>query len=62
VFVKNELVSDAELSKCYEKVMESKARAERKTSIAKRLKEGAAQAEKDNVARPAPVKNTEKDR
>ena len=62
VFVKNELVSDAELSKRYEKVMESKARPARKIPISKRLKEGAEQAAKDNAARSAPVKNTEKDR
>jgi hypothetical protein len=62
VFVKNELISDAELSKCYEKVMESKARSARKIPIAERLKDGAEQAAKDNAARPAPAKNTEKDR
>ncbi len=62
VFVKNELISDTELSKRYEKVMEIKARSVRKIPIAERLKEGAEQAEKDNAARPAPTKNTEKDR
>lgn len=65
-FVKNELVSDAEISQRYEKVMESKTRAEQKRAekkpIAERLKEGAEQAAKDNAARPASVKNTEKDR
>ena len=62
VFVKNELVSDAELSKRYEKVMESKTRSARKIPIAERLKKGTEQAAKDNAARPALVKNTEKDR
>lgn len=66
VFVKNELDSDAELSKRYTKVMESKAHAAQKRAekkpIAEQLKEGSAQAAKDNAARPAPVKNTEKDR
>lgn len=62
VFVKNELISDAELSMRYEKVMESKARSARKIPIAERLKEGAEQAAKDNAVRPAPVKSTEKDR
>ena len=66
VFVKNELISDAELSGRYEKVMESKARAAQKNAekkpIAEQLKEGAAQVAKDNAARPAPVKNREKDR
>lgn len=62
VFVKNELVSDAELSQRYGKVMESKARSARKIPIAERLKEGAEQAAKDNAVRPAPVKSTEKDR
>ena len=62
VFVKNELISDAELSKHYEKVMESKARSARKIPIAERLKEGAEQAAKDNIVRPAPTKSTEKDR
>lgn len=62
VFVKSEFVSDAELTKRYEKVMESKARSARKISIAERLKEGADQVAKDNAARPAPAKNTEKDR
>lgn len=66
VFVKKEVISDTELSGRYEKVMESKARAEQKRAerkpIAERLKEGAEQAAKDNAARPAPVKNTEKDR
>ena len=62
VFVKNELASDAELSGRYEKVMESNARSARKIPIAERLKEGADQAAKDNAARPAPTKNTEKDR
>lgn len=62
VFVKNELVSDVELSQRYEKVMESKARSARKIPIAERLKEGAEQAAKDNAVLPAPAKNTEKDR
>jgi hypothetical protein len=52
--------------KAYEKVMESKARAAQKNDekrpISEQLKEGAAQAAKDNAARPAPVKATEKDR
>lgn len=65
-FVKNELVSDAELSKCYEKVIESKARTAQKRAekkpIAERLKEGAEQAAKDNTARTAPTKNIKKDR
>lgn len=62
VFVKNELVSDAELSKRYKKVMGSKARSAQKIPIAERLKEGAGQAAKDNAARPTPTKNAEKDR
>ena len=62
VFVKNELVSDVELSGRYEKVIESKARSARKIPIAERLKEGADQAAKDNAAWSAPVKSTEKDR
>ena len=62
MFVKNEFISDTELSKNYEKVMESKARSARKIPIAERLKEGAEQAAKNNAARPAPTKNTEKDR
>jgi transcriptional regulator with XRE-family HTH domain len=62
VFVKNELIPDAELSERYEKVMESKARSARKIPIAEWLKEGAERADKDNAAHPAPVKNTEKDR
>ena len=62
VFVKSELISDAELSQRYEMVMESKARSMRKIPIAERLKEGAEQAAKDNASRPAPTKNTEKDR
>jgi hypothetical protein len=62
VFVKNELISDMELSKRYEKVMESKARSAWRIPIAERLKEGAEQAVKDNTARPTPAKNTEKDR
>ena len=62
VFVKNELVSDAELSKRYEKIMENKARSARKIPIAERLKEGAEQAAKDNAVWPVPTKNTEKDR
>lgn len=62
VFVKNELVSDAKLSQCYEKVIESKTRSARKIPISERLKEGAEQAAKDNAVRPAPAKNTEKDR
>lgn len=61
-FVKNELISDAELSQRYEKVIESKTRAARKIPIAERLKEGADQAAKDNASRPAPAKNIEKDR
>lgn len=60
-FVKKEFVTDAELSERYEKIMESKARAEKKP-IAEQLKEGAEQAARDNAARPAPSKNTEKDR
>jgi len=60
-FVKKEFVTDAELSGRYGKIMESKARNE-KRPISERLKEGAAQAERDNAARPAPTKNTEKDR
>lgn len=65
-FVKKEFVTDAELSGRYEKVMESKSRAARKSAekkpISERLKEGAAQAERDNAARPTPFKNMEKDR
>lgn len=65
-FVKKELVTDAELSGRYEKVMESKSRATRKSTekkpISERLKEGAAQAARDNATRPTPFKNTEKDR
>ena len=60
-FVKKEFVTDAELSGRYGKIMESKAWNEKKP-ISERLKEGAAQAERDNAARPAPSKNTEKDR
>lgn len=66
VFMKNEFVTEAELTGRYGKVMESKARAEQiraeKKPIAERLKEGAEQAAKDNAAYPAPAKNTEKDR
>lgn len=66
VFVKNEFVTDAELAGRYEKVMESKTRAAQKRAekkpIAERLKEGAEQAARDNGARHAPSKNTEKDR
>ena len=66
VFVKNELISDAELYGRYEKVMEIKARSAQKwvekRPIAEQLKEGAAQAAKDNAARPASAKNTKKDR
>lgn len=66
VFVKNEFVTDAQLSERYEKVMEDKARAAQKRAekkpIAERLKEGAEQAAKDNAARSAPEKNTEKSR
>lgn len=65
-FIKKDFVTDAQLSERYEKVMESKARAAQqradKKPIAEQLKEGAAQAERDNAARPAPAKNTEKDR
>lgn len=60
-FVKKEFVTDAELAGRYEKIMDSKARNEKKP-ISERLKEGAAQAERDNAARPTPSKNTEKDR
>ncbi|TEB05606.1 hypothetical protein Psch_02647 [Pelotomaculum schinkii] len=60
-FVKKEFVTDAELSGRYEKIMDSKARNEKKP-ISERLKEGAEQAARDNAARPAPSKNTEKDR
>ena len=60
-FVKKEFVTDADLSGRYEKIMESKARTEKKP-IAERLKEGAEQAARDNAARPAPSKNTGKDR
>ena len=55
-------IPDVELSGRYEKVMESKTRSTQKIPIAERLKEGAEQAAKDNAARPAPTKNTEKDR
>jgi hypothetical protein len=65
-FVKNEFVTDEQLSERYEKVMESKTRSAQKKAekkpIAERLKEGAEQAAKDNAARPAPTKDTEKDR
>ena len=65
-FVKKEFVTDAQLSERYTKVMESKARTTQKMAekkpIAERLKEGAEQAAKDNASRPAPSKNTEKDR
>lgn len=66
VFVKKEFITDAELSELYEKVMESKTRATQKSTenrpIAELLKEGAAQAERDNAAHLTPSKNTEKDR
>ena len=55
-------IPDVERSGRYEKVMESKTRSTQKIPIAERLKEGAEQAAKDNAARPAPTKNTEKDR
>lgn len=61
VFVKKEFVTDAELSGRYEKIMESKARNEKKP-ISEQLKEGAERAAKENAARPAHAKNTEKDR
>ena len=65
-FVKKEFVTDAELSGRYEKIMDSKTHTSRKSAekkpISERLKEGAAQAERDNAARPTPSKNTEKDR
>lgn len=64
-FVKKEFVPDAELSGCYDKIMESKARAAQKKNdkkpIAEQLKEGAKQAAKDNAARPTHTK-TEKER
>lgn len=59
--VKKEFVTDAELSWRYEKIMESKARNEKKP-ISEQLKEGAERAVKENAARPVPAKNTEKDR
>ncbi|MEN6314034.1 MAG: hypothetical protein ABFD25_07290 [Clostridiaceae bacterium] len=43
------------------KVRAAQKRVEKKP-IAKQLKAGAEQAERDNASRPAPVKNTEKDR
>jgi hypothetical protein len=65
-FVKKEFVTDEQLSERYGKVMESKTRSAQKKAekkpIAERLKEGAEQAAKDNAARPAPVKDAEKDR
>lgn len=65
-FVQKEYVTDAELTGRYEKVLESQARTARekaeKKPMAERLKEGAEQAAKDNAARPASVKDTEKDR
>ena len=60
-FVKKKFVTDAELSGRYEKIMESKARNEKKP-ISEQLKEGAERAVKENAARPAPAKNAEKDR
>jgi hypothetical protein len=50
-FVKKEFVTDQELSERYEKIMDSKTRTARKSAemkpISERLKEGAAQAERD---------------
>jgi anti-sigma factor RsiW len=49
--VKKEFVTDQELSERYEKIMDSKTRTARKSAemkpISERLKEGAAQAERD---------------
>lgn len=65
-FVKKDFVTPEQLEERHSYIVESKARAAQKKSekrpIAERLKEGAAQAERDNAARPAPAKNTEKDR
>jgi len=66
VFVKKEFVTHERLAERFGQVVEGKARAAQdkadKKPIAERLKEGAEQAARDNAARPAPPKNTEKDR
>lgn len=65
-FVKKDFVTDTQLSERYEKVMESQARAAQRRAekklIAEQLKTDVEQAERDNAARPALEKNTEKDR
>lgn len=66
VFGKKEFVTYEQLTERFGEVVERKTRAAQnraeKKSITDQLKEGAEQAEKDNAARLAPPKNTEKDR
>ena len=64
VFVKKEFVTHERLAERFGQVLESKARAAQDRAdmkpITERLKEGAEQAAKDNAARPAPEKKTDK--
>jgi len=66
VFGKKEFITHEQLTERFGEIMESKTRAVQnrvdKKSIAEQLKDGAERAAKDNASRPAPPKNTEKDR
>ena len=66
VFVKKEFVTHERLTERFGQVLESKAHAAQDKAdikpITERLKEGAEQAAKDNAARPASEKKTDKDR
>lgn len=62
MFIKKDYVTPEQMEERYKHAIESRGRTEQKKSIAGQLKAGAEQAERDNAARPAPAKNTEKDR
>ena len=62
MFIKKDYVTPEQMEERYKYAIESKGRTKQKKPIAERLKEGAEQAAKDNAARSAPTKNTEKSR
>lgn len=65
MFIKKDYVTPEQMEERYKHAIESRSHSEQKDgkkSIAEQLQEGAEKAAKDNAARPAPAKNTEKDR
>jgi hypothetical protein len=62
VFIKKEFVTQERLAERFCQIIDSKSRAGQKKSIAEQMKEGAEQAARGDASRPAPAKDTEKDR